>query len=174
MQHIHCLLFCLLRSLFESILMILMSFLKLKEEDNAAPQSGMTAVPWLLGQTSSATTTSHIKRTVLCNTCITGSRDPQKTRNRRLSFLKSPECHIPTLVYESKDEERIVKEIVAMGRTSEKDGPPLTVAFLLCRCMQYSSTCLHSSDLRRLLLLIANRVQSAVWVSCGDNPTEYS
>ncbi|XP_077959333.1 ras-associating and dilute domain-containing protein isoform X10 [Gasterosteus aculeatus] len=134
-----------------------------KEEDNAAPQSGMTAVPWLLGQTSSATTTSHIKRTVLCNTCITGSRDPQKTRNRRLSFLKSPECHIPTLVYESKDEERIVKEIVAMGRTSEKDGPPLTVAFLLCRCMQYSSTCLHSSDLRRLLLLIANRVQSAVW-----------
>nr|XP_040031723.1 ras-associating and dilute domain-containing protein-like isoform X3 [Gasterosteus aculeatus aculeatus] len=155
-----------------------------KEEDNAAPQSGMTAVPWLLGQTSSATTTSHIKRTVLCNTCITGSRDPQKTRNRRLSFLKSPECHIPTLVYESKDEERIVKEIVAMGRTSEKDGPPLTVAFLLCRCMQYSSTCLHSSDLRRLLLLIANRVQSAVWedtkclavvqseVSEGSNPED--
>uniref|UniRef100_G3NRA5 Si:ch211-176g6.2 n=1 Tax=Gasterosteus aculeatus TaxID=69293 RepID=G3NRA5_GASAC len=97
---------------------------------------------------------------------------------------ESPECHIPTLVYESKDEERIVKEIVAMGRTSEKDGPPLTVAFLLCRCMQYSSTCLHSSDLRRLLLLIANRVQSAVWedtkclavvqseVSEGSNPED--
>ncbi|KAM8837698.1 ras-associating and dilute domain-containing protein-like isoform 2-T2 [Spinachia spinachia] len=134
-----------------------------KEEDNAAPQSGMTAVPWMLGQTSSATTTSHLKKTVLCNTCITGSLDPENPRNRRFSLLNSPECHIPTLVYECKDEERIVNEIVAMGRTSEKDRPPLTVAFLMCLCMQYSSTCLHTSDLRRLLLLIANRVQSAVW-----------
>ncbi|KAL6094707.1 uncharacterized protein ACO6RY_16063 [Pungitius sinensis] len=134
-----------------------------KEEDKAASQSGVTAVSWMLGQTSSATAMSHLKKTVLCNTCITGSVDHHSPRNRHLSFLKSPECHTPTLVYESKDEERVVKEIVAMGRTSEKDRPPLTVAFLLCLCVQYSSTHLHTSDLRRLLLLIANGVQTAVW-----------
>uniref|UniRef100_A0A8C2WFV4 Si:ch211-176g6.2 n=1 Tax=Cyclopterus lumpus TaxID=8103 RepID=A0A8C2WFV4_CYCLU len=88
-------------------------------------------------------------------------------RNRRLPFVKSPESHSTTLEYESEDQERVVKEIVALGRTSVKDGPPLTFAFLLCLCVQYSSTCLHTSDLRRLLLLIASAVQSAMWVSCG-------
>uniref|UniRef100_A0A8C2YWS6 Si:ch211-176g6.2 n=1 Tax=Cyclopterus lumpus TaxID=8103 RepID=A0A8C2YWS6_CYCLU len=66
------------------------------------------------------------------------------------------------------DQERVVKEIVALGRTSVKDGPPLTFAFLLCLCVQYSSTCLHTSDLRRLLLLIASAVQSAMWEHTKD------
>uniref|UniRef100_A0A3Q1G4V5 Ras-associating and dilute domain-containing protein-like n=1 Tax=Acanthochromis polyacanthus TaxID=80966 RepID=A0A3Q1G4V5_9TELE len=44
------------------------------------------------------------------------------------------------------------------------NSPPLTVSFLLCMCVQYSSACLQTADLRRLLLLIASGVQSAMWV----------
>uniref|UniRef100_A0A3Q4HAI5 Ras-associating and dilute domain-containing protein-like n=1 Tax=Neolamprologus brichardi TaxID=32507 RepID=A0A3Q4HAI5_NEOBR len=75
-------------------------------------------------------------------------------------FLKSPEGHSLTLSYAAEDEDIIVKEIVAMGSSSR---PPLTVAFLLCMCVQYSSVCLQTSDLRRLLLRIASGVQSAMW-----------
>lgn len=142
-----------------------LSFLETKEEDNAAPEPGVAAVPWTM---SHATTTSHTKKTVFCDTCISTSAGPQSPLNRRRSFLKSPESHSPTLEYESEDQERIVEEIVALGRTGVRDGPPLTFAFLLCLCVQYSSTCLHTSDLRRLLLLIASAVQSAMWVSGGE------
>ncbi len=152
--------------------MILVSLLEMKEVNNAAPEPSVTAVPWMLGHTTSATTTSHTGDMILCNTCITTCNDLQtssskESLNRGLPFLKSPEGHKLTLTYETEDEDRIVKEIVAMG--SSKDRPPLTVAFLLCLCVQYSSTCLHTSDLRRLLLLIASGVQSAMWVSCGKN-----
>ena len=46
--------------------------------------------------------------------------------------------------------------------------PPLSVAFLLCVCLQYSAARLHTSDLRRLLLLTASQVQNAMWVSCCE------
>lgn len=152
--------------------MILVSFLEMKEVSNAAPEPSMTAGPWMLGHTTSAATTSHTGEMILCNTCITTRTDLQSSSskeslNRGLPFLKSPEGHSLTLKYETEDEDRVVKEIVAMGRSSIKDRPPLTVAFLLCLCVQYSSTCLHTSDLRRLQLLIASGVQSAMWVSCG-------
>ncbi|XP_044034960.1 ras-associating and dilute domain-containing protein isoform X2 [Siniperca chuatsi] len=143
-----------------------------KEVNNAAPEPSMTAVPWMLGHTTSATTTSHTREMILCNTCITTCTDLQSSSseqslNRGLPFLNPPEGHSLTLKYESEDEDRIVKEIVAMGG-SIKDRPPLTVAFLLCLCVQYSSTCLHTSDLRRLLLLIASGVQSAMWEHTKD------
>ncbi|XP_042363905.1 ras-associating and dilute domain-containing protein-like [Plectropomus leopardus] len=144
-----------------------------KEVNDAAPEPSMTAVPWMLGHTTSATTTSHTRDTILCNTCISTctelqSSSSQQSLNRGLPFLKSPEGHNLTLEYDSEDEDRIVKEIVAMGRTSVKDRPPLTVAFLLCLCIQYSSTCLHTSHLRRLLLLIASGVQSSLWEHTKD------
>ncbi|XP_068439618.1 ras-associating and dilute domain-containing protein isoform X2 [Clinocottus analis] len=139
-----------------------------KEEDNAAPEPGMTAVPWTTGHTSSATRRSRTRKTVFCDTCITTSADLQSPLNRRQPVVKSPKRHSPTLEYESEDEERIVKEIVAMGKTSVTGGHPLTAAFLLCLCVQYSSTCLHTSDLRRLLLLIASGVQSAMWEHTKD------
>lgn len=126
----------------------------------------------MLGHTTSATTTSHTREMSLYNTCISTYTDFQNLSNKQLQsrappFLKSPEGHSLTLNYETEDEDRIVEVIVAMGSGSVKDRPPLTVAFLLCICIQYSSTCLHTSDLRRLLLLIASGVQSAMWVSYG-------
>lgn len=151
------------------------SFLEMKDVNTAAPEPSMTAIPWILGHTSSDATSSHTGEMILCNTCITTCTDLQGS-NRKLSqntglpCLKSPHGHSLTLTYESKDEDRVVKKIVAAGSGSVKDRPPLTVAFLLCLCVQYSSACLHTSDLRRLLLLIAGGVQSAIWVSCrGKN-----
>lgn len=142
--------------------------------NNVAPEPSMTAVPWMLGHPTSATTSSHTGEMILCNSCITTCTDHQGSSsklcpNTGFPFLKSPKGQCLTLKYESEDEDRIVKEIVAMGRGSSKERPPLTVAFLLCLCIQYSSTCLHTSDLRRLLLLIASGIQSAMWVSCGRN-----
>lgn len=153
--------------------MILISFLDMKEVNSAAPEPSVTAVPWMLGHTTSATTTSHTREMIICNTCITTctelqSSSSEQSLSRGLPFLNSPEGRSLTLKYASEDEDRIVKEIVAMGGSSVKDRPPLTVAFLLCLCVQYSASCLHTSDLRRLLLRIASGVQSAMWVSCGE------
>ncbi|KAA8581115.1 hypothetical protein FQN60_002696 [Etheostoma spectabile] len=139
------------------------------EVNNAAPEPSITAVPWMLGNT----TTSHPGETILCNGCMAHPSDLQissskQSLNRGLPFSKSPECNSLTLEYDIEDEDRVVKEIIAMGMTSGKEGPPLTVAFLLCLCVQYSSTCLHTSDLRRLLLLIASEVQSAMWEHTKD------
>lgn len=141
-----------------------------KDVNTAAPEPSRTTIPWILGHTSSDSTTSHTGEMILCNTCITSCTDLQGSnsklpQNTGLPFVKSPSGHSLTLKYDSKDEDHIVKKIVATGNSSIKGRPPQTVAFLLCLCVQYSSACLHTSDLRRLLLLIAGGVQSAIWVS---------
>lgn len=143
-----------------------------KDVNTAAPEPSTTAIPWILGHTSSDSTTSHTGEMILCNTCITACTDLQGSdcklsQHTGLPFLISPNSHSLTLKYESEDEDCIVKKIIATRDSSAKDKPPLTVAFLLCLCVQYSSTCCHTSDLRRLLLLIAGGVQSAIWVSWG-------
>uniref|UniRef100_A0A3P9B9M0 Ras-associating and dilute domain-containing protein n=1 Tax=Maylandia zebra TaxID=106582 RepID=A0A3P9B9M0_9CICH len=114
------------------------------------------------------------KVTILCSTCITyQSPNCKLPLSGGPPFLKSPEGHSLTLTYAAEDEDIIVKEIVAMGSSSSISGrPPLTVAFLLCMCVQYSSVCLQTSDLRRLLLRIASGVQSAMWVSCSNRHKE--
>ncbi|XP_026206415.1 ras-associating and dilute domain-containing protein-like [Anabas testudineus] len=137
-----------------------------KEVNCAAPE------PRMLDHPTSATT-SHTREISLYNTCISTCTDFQSLSNKQAQsrtppLLKSPEGHSLTLNYEAEDEDCIVEEIVAMGSSSHKDKPPLTVAFLLCICIQYSSTCLHTSDLRRLLLLIASGVQSAMWEYTKD------
>lgn len=107
---------------------------------------------------------------MLCSTCITTCTDPQGSSSNLSEqtvppLLKSPASCSQTLKYEPTDEDRVIKRIVATGSSSDK--PPMAVAFLLGLCLQYSSTCLHMSDVRRLLLLVASGVQSAVWVSSG-------
>uniref|UniRef100_A0A3B4UA66 Ras-associating and dilute domain-containing protein-like n=1 Tax=Seriola dumerili TaxID=41447 RepID=A0A3B4UA66_SERDU len=127
-----------------------------------------SAVPWMLGHSTSTTRTSPTTDKILCNSCISPCTDPQSSKeplSRGPPFLQSPEGHSLTLNYDPEDEDRIVREIVAMGSTRVKDRPVLTAAFLLCMCVQYSSTCLHTSDLRRLLLLTASGIQRVMWVS---------
>ncbi|XP_013768492.1 ras-associating and dilute domain-containing protein [Pundamilia nyererei] len=132
-----------------------------KEVISDALEPSLSAASWTLGHTTSATTSEKI----LCSTCITyQSPNCKLPLSGGPPFLKSPEGHSLTLSYAAEDEDIIVKEIVAMGSSSSISGrPPLTVAFLLCMCVQYSSVCLQTSDLRRLLLRIASGVQSAMW-----------
>ncbi|XP_069012314.1 ras-associating and dilute domain-containing protein [Embiotoca jacksoni] len=130
-----------------------------KEVNGAAVESSFPAAPWTLRHSTS----NHTGETILCSTCISTC---EQRRSRGLPFLKSPDGHSLTLDYQAEDEDRVVKEILAMGSSSGSsadDQPPLTVSFLLCLCVQYSSARLHTSDLRRLLLLIASGVQSAMW-----------
>uniref|UniRef100_A0A3B4FJI8 Ras-associating and dilute domain-containing protein-like n=1 Tax=Pundamilia nyererei TaxID=303518 RepID=A0A3B4FJI8_9CICH len=109
-----------------SCFMFLVSFWKIKEVISDALEPSLSAASWTLGHTTSATT--------------------------RPPFLKSPEGHSLTLSYAAEDEDIIVKEIVAMGSSSSISGrPPLTVAFLLCMCVQYSSVCLQTSRPRSWL-----------------------
>lgn len=140
----------------------------MQEVISLAPDPSLSTTPVTLDRITSTTAARHPREMILCNTCISACTDLQ-TSNCKPSpdggppFLKTPEGHCLTLTYEADDEDRVVKEIVAMGCSN--DRPPLTVSFLLCLCVQYSSACLHTSDLRRLLLLIADGVQSAMWVS---------
>lgn len=124
------------------------------------------AVPWTLSHSSFTPAANPTKETILCSSCISNtyhqSSDCEQPPNKTSLFLKSPGGHSRTLNYQAEDEEQIVREIVAMGGV---DKPPLTVSFLLSMCLQYSAECLQTSDLRRLLLMIASGVQSAMWVS---------
>ncbi|XP_039471895.1 ras-associating and dilute domain-containing protein isoform X1 [Oreochromis aureus] len=132
-----------------------------KEVISDALEPSLSAASWTLGHTTSATT----REKILCSTCIAyQSPNCKQPLSGGPPCLKSPEGHSLTLSYAAEDEDIIVKEIVAMGSSSSiSDRPPLTVTFLLCMCVQYSSVCLQTSDLRRLLLRIASGVQSAMW-----------
>ncbi|XP_054612941.1 ras-associating and dilute domain-containing protein isoform X2 [Dunckerocampus dactyliophorus] len=139
--------------------------LRHKEVNHAGPDPSLSTVPWLLGYTTSAMT----KDGILCNTCIDlQGPDTIKCLKRAPPFLKSHEGLCLTLNYQAEDEHCIVKKIVAMGSSGAKDLPPLTVAFLLCMCVQYSASRLPKSDLRRLLLLIASEIESAVWEQTNE------
>lgn len=153
--------------------MTIIPFLEMKDVNDAACEPSATAVPWILTHTTSGLTASHTGDTILCNTCVTTCTDLKGSNNklsqkRSLPLLKSPVSRSVTLTYERDTEEHIIKKIIATG--SSKDRPPMTAAFLMCLCVQYSSACLHTSDLRRLLLLIASGVQRAVWVSSTKTP----
>uniref|UniRef100_A0A673ANK4 Si:ch211-176g6.2 n=1 Tax=Sphaeramia orbicularis TaxID=375764 RepID=A0A673ANK4_9TELE len=123
--------------------------------------------------TTSSPTTSNPEEMILCNTCISTCTEPQSPSSKQSLYrdpplLKSAQGHSLTLNYETEHEDQIIKEIVALGSSSASDRPPLTVAFLLCMCVQYSSTCLHAPDQRKLLLLIASGVQSTIWEITKD------
>ncbi|KAM6897521.1 ras-associating and dilute domain-containing protein [Xenentodon cancila] len=140
-----------------------------KEVNSAALEPSGCSSPWTTSQ-SPATQTSHAAEMILCNSCILNCTDFQSSSGTPSldwdpPFLRSPEGHSLTLNYQAEDEDCIVKEIVAMV---DSCSPPLTVPFLLSMCLQYSSAYLQTSDLRRLLLLIASDVQSAMWEHTKD------
>uniref|UniRef100_A0A8C7L456 Uncharacterized protein n=1 Tax=Oncorhynchus kisutch TaxID=8019 RepID=A0A8C7L456_ONCKI len=89
---------------------------------------------------------------------------------RATACLNNPEGRGLNLLYVVEHEDAVVKEIVAMGSV-HRDKPPLTVAFLLSVCVEHSATHLQTSDLRRLLLLIARSDSRSVpWYPslCSD------
>uniref|UniRef100_W5LA70 Ras-associating and dilute domain-containing protein-like n=1 Tax=Astyanax mexicanus TaxID=7994 RepID=W5LA70_ASTMX len=109
------------------------------------------ALPWLALATQSPPP--------LCKSCVLSvSEGPLNT----LPCLKDSSGRGLILSYEVEHEERILKEIFT--RVDSHDGAhKLTPSFLLCLCLQQSTTHFPLADLRRLMLHIANEVQVAVW-----------
>ncbi|XP_061612338.1 ras-associating and dilute domain-containing protein isoform X2 [Phyllopteryx taeniolatus] len=128
-----------------------------KEVTGTAPEPGSSTPPSLFGRPTSAPTTTRARDVILRNTTS------RKCPKRAPPSLKSPEGHRLSLNHRAEDEHRIVKQIVAIGSGDAEDGPSLSVAFLLCLCVQYSASYSRPSDLRRLLLHLAGEIQSAVW-----------
>lgn len=147
------------------------SFSQLQEESDASLEPMLSAAPCIMCLSPPAATTIHSTAMIHCINCIPNCTDfrgsaCKRSPNKDPPFLTSPKGHILTLSYGIEDEDRVVKEIFAMdGSSSITDGAPLTVSFLLSLCLQYATAYLHTSDLRRLLLLSASEVQSATWVS---------
>ncbi|MEQ2199370.1 hypothetical protein XENOCAPTIV_021084, partial [Xenoophorus captivus] len=139
------------------------------EVSGASPEPILSVAPWILCLSPPAATTIHSTAMIHCipNCTDLWGLTRKQSQNKDPPFLTSPRGHILTLNYNAEDEDRIVKEIFAIEVGSSVDGAPLTVSFLLSLCLQYASAHLHNSDLRRLLLLSASHVQSAMWVSCG-------
>ncbi|KAM9410951.1 ras-interacting protein 1-like isoform 3-T3 [Salvelinus alpinus] len=142
------------------------------KDPTSSPDPTVTAAPGVLPQATTLATSEP----ALCNTCISARRESSGTREirhvstdmvfvrsrRATACLKNPEGRDLNLLYVVEHEDAVVKEIVAMGSV-HRDKPPLTVAFLLSVCVEHSATHLQTSDLRRLLLLIASQVQNAMW-----------
>ncbi|XP_019740457.1 ras-associating and dilute domain-containing protein-like isoform X3 [Hippocampus comes] len=124
-----------------------------------APEPKLSTLPWLFGNTTSAHKTSQTRDAIFCNTCTV----TKKCLKRAPPFLKSPEGHCLSLNYQADNEHSVIQQIIALGSSDVQEGPSLSIAFLLCLCTQYSASYLRTSDLRRLLLLIASEIQSAVW-----------
>ncbi|XP_077407379.1 ras-associating and dilute domain-containing protein isoform X2 [Vanacampus margaritifer] len=134
------------------------------KEVNSTAEPNVSTLSWLFPYAPSVHNTSQTRDVILCKTC----RDlpsPATKKRQKISppFLKSPQGHCLSLNYQTDDEHCIIKQIVAIGGSGIKDGSSSSIAFLLCLCIQYSASYFRTSDLRRLLLLIASEVQSAVW-----------
>uniref|UniRef100_A0A8C6TTQ1 Si:ch211-176g6.2 n=1 Tax=Neogobius melanostomus TaxID=47308 RepID=A0A8C6TTQ1_9GOBI len=119
----------------------------------------LPAVPWLPAHSPTSP-----NEPVLCNTCL--STCPDHTPAVAAPCFKSPDGQDLTITFPAHALEMVLKEIVALGA---KERPPLTVAFLLSTCVQYCASRLQASELRRLLLLTASRLQSTVWVSQDES-----
>ncbi|KAM6951489.1 ras-associating and dilute domain-containing protein [Aplochiton taeniatus] len=136
-----------------------------KELNGANPEPALTPSPWLLAPVTETPPNSEL---MFCNACILSGTDLPISNGQfgpggATPFFKDTEGRDLTLHYDVELEGRIVKEIVAMPGVGSQDKPPLTVAFLLSVCIQYSAAHLHTSELRRLMLLIASEVQNAMW-----------
>ncbi|XP_061665751.1 ras-associating and dilute domain-containing protein [Syngnathoides biaculeatus] len=135
-----------------------------KEVNNTTPEPSLSTLPWSFGCSTSSPKTHHRRDVKLCNTCSDlPSPTTQNCLKRAPPSLKSPEGHCLSLNHRADDEHYIIKQIVATGRSDVKDGPSLSISFLLCLCIQYSASYFRPSDLRHLLLLIASEIQSTVW-----------
>lgn len=133
------------------------------ELPKADPEVRLPAVPWLLAHAPFSPTEPF-----LCSTCL--SMCPERSLTSPLSeraapCFQSPDGHDLTITFPTDALEVVLKEIVVLGlnSTDRTDRPPLTVAFLLSTCVQFCASRLQASELRRLLLLTASHLQSAVW-----------
>lgn len=129
----------------------------------ADPEPILPAVPWLQTHCPSSP-----DEAVLCDTCLStcpGHPFTTLTPETAAPYFQSCDGQALTISFPTDALEAVLKEIIASGLndTGQTDRPPLTAAFLLSTCVQYSATHLQASELRRLLLLTASHLQSTVW-----------
>lgn len=74
------------------------------------------------------------------------------------------EGRVLSLSYQVQHEDHVLEKILSMVDPGGEE-PKLTPAFLLCLCIQHSTTNFELAHLRKLLLSIANQVQLTMWVS---------
>ncbi|XP_055032416.2 ras-associating and dilute domain-containing protein [Misgurnus anguillicaudatus] len=101
---------------------------------------------------------------ILCKTCTLSER---KSRGNGLPCLKDSEGEELVLAYDVEHESRVLKEIFAMVEKTES-AHRLTASFLLCLCLQQSATHFSMPAIRRLLLHIANEIQTVVWAKAKE------
>ncbi|XP_038160250.1 ras-associating and dilute domain-containing protein isoform X1 [Cyprinodon tularosa] len=140
-----------------------------QEGSSNSPEPTFSPSPLILCLSPPTSLSNHSAATTHCINCTPNFMDVhgwscKPPPRKGPPFLTSPRGHILTLSYKVEDEDHIVRQIFAMEVSgNDTEGPPLTVSFLLSLCLQYASAYLHTSDLRRLLLLSASEVQSAMW-----------
>ncbi|XP_019902278.2 ras-associating and dilute domain-containing protein [Esox lucius] len=141
-------------------------FVMKKVADRTPHDPKLTVTPGVLPRV----TTTPTGEPALCNTCISARGESEETKeigSTRAPCLIDPEGRDLTQFYELVHEDAVVKEIIAIGSVRGR-GPVLTIAFLLCVCLEHYATHLQTSDLRRLLLLIASEVQNDMWEHTKD------
>ncbi|KAL2077999.1 hypothetical protein ACEWY4_025684 [Coilia grayii] len=107
----------------------------------------------------------------LCSACISStvvaSWRPGDTTSSLPHCLRGVEGEELCLVYDLGQEERVLEEIFSVAGQGG-DKPKLTVALLLCLCLQRSAAQFSTASLRKLLLGIASEVQTTVWQCAKD------
>lgn len=125
--------------------------------------SPSVALPWLHDPPQSHLPTSFpLYQTRMLST--SGGSGTPCAAESTLLCLRDTNGQELSLFYDVEHEARVLEEIFAKVACHE-DLHKLAPSFLMCLCLQQSATHFPMTDLRRLLLHIANEVQIAVLVS---------
>ncbi|TRY54230.1 hypothetical protein DNTS_035427 [Danionella cerebrum] len=102
-----------------------------------------------------------------CKLCGTSLR--RRRRPKMAARWRDVEGRVLALSYQRQEEEQVLEKILKMADTEGEDSK-LTPAFLMCLCIQHSTSAHELVHLRRLLLSIANGIQLNMWVSPRSDP----
>lgn len=122
-------------------------------KDPTSSSGRLQAPPW---------TTTLCPESKACSSC--GSAVTEKELRRRPFLPRWRELSGASLLsYELEQEEQVLQEILRRLEPSA-DEAKLTPAFLLMACIQHSAATFQLTQLRQLLLRIANQIQLITWV----------
>ncbi|KAI7797223.1 putative ras-associating and dilute domain-containing protein-like [Triplophysa rosa] len=116
--------------------------------------SPTVTLPWI-------NETSHTCKALLCKTCVLSEKE-RKSCSNGLPCLTDSVGEELVLAYDVEHESRVLKQIFATVEQNES-AHKLTASFLLCLCLQQSAIHFSMPALRRLLLHIANEIQTVIW-----------
>ncbi|XP_043088587.1 ras-associating and dilute domain-containing protein-like isoform X2 [Puntigrus tetrazona] len=95
-----------------------------------------------------------------CKLCGTSVR--RRRTQKMAARWRDLEGRVLSLSYQEQHEDQVLEKILSMV-DPRGEAPKLTPAFLLCLCIQHSTTNFELAHLRKLLLSVANQVQLTMW-----------